>query len=202
LHVQGPSPSSPSRGGFTLIELIAVVAMFALVAALVLPTFDVGRRREVRQAGERVGDAVELARQRAIMTGRTHRVLLDLDGSRYAVEWQAPVDPEALAAEQPPAAAGSRRVAMEPPPEVFGPAEFVPVPGPFGRPAPLGDDVVFFDVVFPDTIVNTGVVELRLGPDGATDPALVTIADVDDRWRVEVEVQALADAVRVADVPR
>src|SRR5690606_26332346 len=70
LHVQGPSPSSPSRGGFTLIELIAVVAMFALVAALVLPTFDVGRRREVRQAGERVGDAVELARQRAIMTGR------------------------------------------------------------------------------------------------------------------------------------
>jgi prepilin-type N-terminal cleavage/methylation domain-containing protein len=207
-----PAPPRPAPGrgrrarrngrGWTLIELLAVVAMFALIAGMVLPNLRFGGDRAVRHAAERLGDAIEFARQRAIMTGREHRVVMDLDAGRYHVEWAPPPDPESEETATPPAPAGSRHVDLEPPPAASGVLEFEPVPGSFGRVQPLGRDVVFFDVVFPDSIVNTGAVELALGPDGATDPATVTLADPDDEARYEVDVQALADVVHIARVQR
>jgi hypothetical protein len=172
--------------------------LFGLIAAMVAPAIDFGGSRAVRREAEQLGDAVEFARQRAIMTGREHRVVMDLDRGRHRVEWVAPPPPpEPLDVDARPAP-----IALVPPAEASGRVEFEPVPGPVGRDHVLTDDVVFVDVRLAEGALDTGEVLLRLGPDGRADPAVVAFADRDGRYFFEVEVEALADAVRVVDAAR
>jgi prepilin-type N-terminal cleavage/methylation domain-containing protein len=189
-----------SRAGFTLIELLAVVALFALVAALVLPTFDVGSGRAVRREAERLGDAVEFARQRAIMTGRPHLVVLDFEGERHWVEWAPP--PSELVDVPVAPAAGRPALELVPPPAASGALEFVPVPGALGRPHPLEDEVVLAEVALAGGALASGEVTLLLGPDGSADPAVIVLSDPEGRRAVHVEMQALADAVVIVDAPQ
>ena len=197
-------PRTGTRSGFTLIELLAVLTIFALIAGFALPRFGVGSGRAVRAEAEGLGDAFEFARQRAIMTARPHHVVLDLDAGRHWVEWSPPAAPavEAAAAAQAERAAGSRRIDMTPPPAASDALPFEPVPGPLGRPHGFGDDVVFGEVRFPDGALDRGVVTVELGPDGAADPAVVSLSSVDGADVYEVELQALADAVLVFDASR
>lgn len=195
------APPRARLAGFTLIEMLAVLAMFALIAGLILPRFSIGGAREVRREAEALGEAVELARQRAIMTARPHEVVLDLDRGLHWVEWAPPPPPEveAVAAQAEGRAAGSRQVDMTPPPSASGELSFEPVPGAFGRAHALGEQVVFVDAAFPDTSFQSGLVTIALDPDGAADPAVVSLADPEGSHVFQVEVQALADAVRVFD---
>jgi type II secretion system protein H len=189
------------RHGFTLIELIAVVAIFALLAAMVAPAFDLSDAREVRREAEHLGDAIEFARQRAITSGRVHRVWIDLDGRRHGVEWEAPLDAEAEP-EPAPRPGEPRRIALVPPPEASGASELVPVPGPFGREHRLADEVRFADVRFPGAVLDHGEVYLLFGPDGSAEPALLALTDAEGSHLVEVEVEALADPVRISELER
>jgi len=197
------APAARSRG-FTLIEMLAVLAMFALIASLILPRFTIGGSRPVRREAEALGEAVEFARQRAIMTARPHQVVMDLDHGQHWVEWAPPAaaESEAVAAREDQRAAGSRKVDMTPPPAASGELAFEPVPDAFGRPHPLGDEVVFVAAAFPDTTYDTGLVTIELGADGVADPAVVSLASPDGSYVFDVEVQALADAVRVVDASR
>jgi prepilin-type N-terminal cleavage/methylation domain-containing protein len=193
-----------SLGGFTLIEMLAVLAMFALIAGLILPRFVTGGSGGVRREAEALGEAIEFARQRAIMTARPHQIVMDLDRGQHWVEWAPPPAPEteAVAAREDERAAGSRQVDMTPPPAASGELVFEPVPGAFGRAHLLGDDAVFVAAAFPDTTFDSGLVTLELGADGAADPAIVSLADESGVHRFDVEVQALADTVWVVDASR
>jgi prepilin-type N-terminal cleavage/methylation domain-containing protein len=190
--------------GFTLIEMLAVLAMFALIAGLILPRFATGGARAVRHEAEALGEAVEFARQRAIMTARPHELVLDLDRGLHWVEWAPPPPPEseAVAAREDERAAGSRRIDMTPPPAASGELAFEPVPGAFGRAHALGDDAALVSVAFPDVGFQSGQVTIAFGPDGAADPAVVSLSDPDGAHPFAVEIEALADAVRVVDVGR
>ena len=75
------------RSGFTLIEILAVVAIFALLTALVAPNLGFLSSRTLRQRGESVAARLELARQRTVLTGISHRLLIDLDEGTYRLEW-------------------------------------------------------------------------------------------------------------------
>lgn len=185
------------RRGFTLIEILAVIAMFALVAAMVAPSLNLGDGRSVQREAEDLGGTLEFARQRAIMTGREHRVVLDLDGARHWVEWDAPADAEPAPA---PAADAPRQVALVPPVSARG--EPVPVPGPFGRPHRLDDPVRLLEVATLEGGAASGQLALRFGPDGAGDPAVIAIGDAQRAAVYEVEVEALADAVRITHAGR
>ncbi len=200
----GSHPRFGARGGFTLIELLAVLTIFALIAGFVLPRFGVGSGRAVRAEAEALAEAFEFARQRAIMTARPHHVVLDLDAARQWVEWSPPpaAAVEAAAAASDDRAAGSRQIDMTPPPAASDTLPFEPVPGALGRPHRFGDDVVFGAIRFPDGTLDRGVVSVELGPDGAADPAVVSLSSVDGADVYEVEVQALADAVLVFDASR
>ncbi len=201
---RGSPARRASRSGFTLIELLAVLTIFALIAGFALPRFGVGSGRAVRAEAEGLGEAFEFARQRAIMTARAHHVVLDLDAGRHWVEWTPPPVATALAsavanAERAP---GSRQIDMTPPPAASDALPFEPVPGHLGRPHGFGDDVVFGAVRFPDATLDRGVVTIEFGPDGAADPAVVSLSSVDGADLYEVELQALADAVLVFDASR
>ena len=75
------------RSGFTLIEILAVVAIFALLTALIAPNLGSLSSRTLRQRAESIAASLELARQRSVLTGIPHRLLIDLDQSAYRLEW-------------------------------------------------------------------------------------------------------------------
>src|SRR5262245_41978407 len=75
--------AKPSRRGFTLIEILAVVAILALVAAFVAPNFGGMRLRALRAEAKQLSGQLELARQRAIVTGVPHRLWFELDQAEY-----------------------------------------------------------------------------------------------------------------------
>ncbi|MGH7337798.1 MAG: pilus assembly FimT family protein, partial [Myxococcota bacterium] len=72
--------------GFTLIEILAVVAILALVAAFIVPNMGGLRRRALRNEAQQIASQLELARQRAIVTGVPHRLWLELDEAEYRLE--------------------------------------------------------------------------------------------------------------------
>jgi prepilin-type N-terminal cleavage/methylation domain-containing protein len=175
--------------GWTLIELLAVVAIIALIASMVVPTLRISSGRDVRREAVQLGDAFEFARERAILTGRPHRVVLDLTGGRDWVEWAPP--PQSA----PPA--DPKEVPLEPPPGASGQLQFQPVPAALGRAHTLPDDVAIQAVALPDTTLDHGTLALQLDPDGSADPAVITLVDADGHHPVTLEVQPLADTVRV-----
>lgn len=189
--------------GFTLIELLAVLAMFALIAGLILPRFTVGGARAVQREAEALGDSIEFARQRAIMTARPHRVMIDLDAGRHWIEWAPPPPPEseAVSEREAESAAGSRRVDMTPPPAASAELRFEPVPG-FDRASRLEKGVVLAGVALPDVRYDHGLVAIEIGADGVADPSVVSFASDDGAHVFEVEVAALADLVQVVDARR
>jgi hypothetical protein len=138
------------------------------------------------------------------MTARPHEVLLDVDGGRWWVEWAPPAAPavEAAAAAEDARAAGSRKVDMTPPADASGLIEYQPVPGAFGRVHALDEGVRLAAVAFVDTTLDGGVVSLAIGADGVGDPAVVSLTDDEGGHPYRVEVEALADAVRVVDASR
>ena len=70
--------------GFTLVELMIVVAILGIVALLAAPVLaDAGRSRTV-EAARLTAAAVQYAQTRAILTRRTHYLKLD-DAGRLAV---------------------------------------------------------------------------------------------------------------------
>jgi prepilin-type N-terminal cleavage/methylation domain-containing protein len=63
--------------GFTLLELMVVVAIIAIVSAAVVPSFSMSlRRNRQREAANLIVQAVFAARSRAARTGRCHRVVV------------------------------------------------------------------------------------------------------------------------------
>jgi prepilin-type N-terminal cleavage/methylation domain-containing protein len=66
--------------GFTLIELMVVVAIVAFVTAAVVPSFSITlQRNRQREASMLIVQAVFAARSRAARTGRCHRIQVDMD---------------------------------------------------------------------------------------------------------------------------
>ena len=79
-----------ATNGFTLIEMIAVIAIIGMVFAIGIPRLTSSKLRGLRTEAESIATSLEFARQRAIMTGITHRLLIDLEEGGYRIEW--PVD--------------------------------------------------------------------------------------------------------------
>ena len=185
--------------GFTLIELLAVVAMFALVASMVAPTLHLGGNRAARREADGLAGAIELARQRAVMTGRNHRVVMDLDHASYWVEWTPPPE-RAPARGAAPEAGIERKIEMTPPETAED--RYVPVPGAFGRAHTMDDATLLLEVQLPGNRLDRGVVVLGLTPDGTADPARIRVGSSERQPLFDVDVLALADAVGVTDAKR
>jgi hypothetical protein len=70
----------------TLIELLLVIALLAMIATSVVPNlgrvFRVGVQASMRQ----FGSLVRYTYDQSILTGRIHRILLDLDTQRWEVQ--------------------------------------------------------------------------------------------------------------------
>jgi prepilin-type N-terminal cleavage/methylation domain-containing protein len=191
-----------SSGGFTLIEMLAVVAMFALIAGLVLPTLNFGGNRAVRGEASDLAAALEFARQRAVMTGRTHQVVIDIEHNAHWVEWAPPRDPGGTPAADAAGndGAGGAAAPLDLVPPAVAVDRFEPVPDQFGRPHVADDRVAILGVRLPEGLRDAGTVALRFTPDGTADSGAILFGDPGGPPTVEVDVEPLADAVQVVDV--
>lgn len=189
-----------ARAGFTLIEMIAVVAIFALLVAVVAPNIGRLSGRTLRSATEALAARIELARQRTVMTGIPHRVWLDLDGAAYRLEWlvteaealgeQAPEDPKPLDLR------GQTPLPLEAPRGAE--RAFRPLPGRLGSDELLEDSIRFRGVETDSGWVERGGTSIEFAMDGTTDAAAV-ILDDDSGGTLVIDVLPLAEAVRVSD---
>jgi general secretion pathway protein H len=84
---RGPFEGPRGRqSGFTLIEIMVVLAIVALMASLGIRGFRSLARSDLRASASNLSGAMRFLFDRASTTGKTHRLVLDLEGGRYWAE--------------------------------------------------------------------------------------------------------------------
>jgi prepilin-type N-terminal cleavage/methylation domain-containing protein len=188
------SRADSTRQAFTLIELLAVLLIMGLVAGITLPNLSLGSERAVLGAAQALAADLSFTRQRAVATGATHRVVVDLDAAGWWIEEWA--EEASAFAPAPESAPGERREIQLAAPRA-GLQEFQPLAGPFGRPHALPDGVAFASVeTLAAGAVLAGQVELVFEGDGTADPALFALVN-EDGDVVHLELSRLADRIRI-----
>jgi type II secretion system protein H len=187
-----------SQRGFTLIEILAVVAILALVAAFVVPNLGGFRMRALRGEAAQLASHLELARQRAIMTGVPHRVWLELDQSEYRLEWLAQdpetADLEATGRPDELDLNGNTPLDLAAPPAPV--LDYQPVPGNFGRLRVVADPFYFEAVETPEGRIERGEVSIGFARDGTADYTEIYLQDAQGD-QIALDVQPLDDRVRI-----
>jgi general secretion pathway protein H len=72
--------------GFSLIEITVVIAILAGLAGAVTVGVQGLRRSEVKRTASRLAAAMRFCFDRALTTGRTYRIVIDLGGQKYWAE--------------------------------------------------------------------------------------------------------------------
>lgn len=188
------------RTGFTLLELLAVVLIMGLVASIVLPAVGSRSAAQLRDQANHLANDLEFARQRTVMTAIPHRLLLDLDGAAYRVEWfvteaeaegRAPAPPD-LDAE----ISGDKTLDLRP--ERESERTFRPLPTQLGRTAVLTDGIEFGGVDAGQGPVEHGAVAITFERDGTVEPTTIVLMDASGH-RVALDLAPLDEAVVVRD---
>lgn len=195
----------PRKGGrgFTLIEMLAVIAIMALVFAVGLPRLGTSKLRLLRGEAESVAASLEFARQSAIMTAIPHRLLIDLEDGEYRVEWlvtqdqafaSGPGDDGFQTSDFSLEGASVNSIELRPPPR--SDRDYYPVSnrrlGAFSR---IDDALYFVGLDSPSGWIEGGDVAIVFQADGTTEFAMLEIADVDDN-HITLEIEPLLDRIR------
>jgi prepilin-type N-terminal cleavage/methylation domain-containing protein len=192
---------------FTLLEILAVVAIFALVAGLAMPNFSALHSRNLKQQAQRLVTQLELARQRSIVTGVPHRLYIDIDGSAYRVEWlvseqmaEGGDDWDSLPASSMSDASALDDYGREPidlSPPTVDEAEYRAVNGSAGKLTRLDDSIFFAGIETDGGWIDSGETWIRFEPDGSADSTTIEIEHESGPAAI-LEILALADTIHVA----
>jgi prepilin-type N-terminal cleavage/methylation domain-containing protein len=184
------------EAAFTLIEILAVVAILALVATFVMPNFGLLGSRALSHQAEQIANQLELARQRSVVTAIPHRLLIDLDAGAYRIEWQGPLLDDPTIADPPtdPFDPGSSVLDLAPPANEVHP--YTPLPGMFGSFTYLESSLFFAGVETTEGWIEGGEVFIRFDRDGTSEYAEIVIDNADGSSLI-LDVLPLVDAVRI-----
>jgi len=189
--------------GFSLIEVLAVLVIFALLAGVVLPNFGIRGARILDEESKRLASSLEFARQRAVMTGKPHRLILDLDRRTYQIEaFGPPPDVELAEAElaetAPPVPEDDlAKPALSPP--VRDDLDYWPLLGTPGEVQRLDDEVSVEGVEYSAGIAAEGVFQVVFERDGTADWAILHLANQAGS-KVALHIEYLADSVTIERV--
>jgi prepilin-type N-terminal cleavage/methylation domain-containing protein len=189
--------SRRTRSAFTLIEVLAVVAIFALLAGLLAPRVGSITGRDLQLSAQRIRAQIDLARQRAALTGIPHRLLVDIDADSYRVEWK--VSERAELGEQPEPEPeldlhGNSPIPMTPP--LLEEVDYRPLPGRSGRFERVDSSVLIAGVETAGSYQSRGEAAIEFDFDGSADGTSLYLDDESGRTLV-LDVLPLADTVRI-----
>ncbi|MFI5316942.1 MAG: Tfp pilus assembly protein FimT/FimU [Myxococcota bacterium] len=158
--------------GFTLLELLVVIFLIVLITGVFATSIGGGFGVHLRNSSRSLAAELEYVSQRAVTTGRTQRVVVDLDHQVYRAEMQLPPPPEPDET-LPTHAEG---LSLAPPIDT---QEFVPVDASIGEWHALDDaeDVAIRLVKLGDESRNAGAVAIGFSSDGSSDPAEIWLRD-------------------------
>ena len=192
-----PQHSERARRGFTLLEMVAVVAIIALIMYLVVPSLGFNVSATLRSDSRRLATHVEFARQRAVMTGKPHRVLLGLEEGWYQIEWFVSDADEFPNMEAPKEELDLRSpIPMEPP--SYDIPSYRPIPGLAGKITWLDSILNFSGVQLDEGWFDSGEFQIVFTSDGTTSPAQIVVGGQDIQG-VVLDVNPLLDSVRIYD---
>lgn len=201
-----PSTRRTRGAGFTLLEIMAVVAIFALLAGIALPNFSGLQSRNLKHQANRIVAQIEMARQRAIVTGIPHRFTIDIEGGAYRIDWFVSAEQLARAADDGSDSAGATGAGVDldsgVPLDLSAPRgldrSYHPVPGLSGRDTFLDGSVDFTGVETTGGWLEDGEAFIEFERDGSAN-ATVILIEHESGLALSLEVLPLADSVRIYD---
>ncbi|MBW2394143.1 MAG: type II secretion system protein [Deltaproteobacteria bacterium] len=180
---------------FTLIEMIAVVLLIALVAAVAIPNLGLRSGRATMQEAESLAALLTFGRQRAVMSGQPQRVILDLDAQRYWLESLGAAPGETGEPE------GGWSELSELP--LVAPrdeeATYLPARGPAGRPYAPAAGVFLAAVETPEGRIQRGQVVVPFAWDGSSEATEVWV-EAEEGNRVVLRLPPMADRIGIRRV--
>lgn len=187
----------PRRSGFTLIEILAVIAIVALLATFVAPNLGALRERRLGNEAIRLAAEIEFARQRSVVTGVPHRVLFDLEDAGYRIEWLAAgAAPEEAVALGDLDLNGASALPLAAPPRAE--REFEPIPGRFGEFVWIDEPLYIAGLETAEGWIERGDQFLEFAEDGSASHTEIVIEDGSGR-RIVLAVLPLDEVVRFVD---
>ena len=182
-----------AEAGFTLLELLVVLLLIVLVTGVFTTTLGGGFGVHIRNAGRTLAAELEYVSQRAVTTGKTQRVVIDLDQQVYRVE-ELPLPLDEAAGELPEHA---ENLDLAPP---LTQLAFAPVEGRIGdwRALDDADEVRLREVRLADEAKQDGVIAIGFAPDGACDPAEIWLRD-DGGYDLRVRLVAFTGEIRIEE---
>jgi len=190
-----PRLRSTRRGGFTLIELMAVALLMALVAAIAIPNMGFRAAQQGLDEAESMAALFEFGRQRAVMTGLPQQVVIDLDQQRYWLEVQRRTEREIPTG--PVRWSDERELALTAPRDER--ARFTRALGAAGRgyTPPRGVWIAAIDTA--EGRLEAGTVTLPFAGDGSTEGTVIWVS-ADGGHQLRLEIAPLADRIRIEHV--
>ncbi len=83
----------PSERGFTMIEMLIVLALVAVAMAIVVPSMSSLTGANLRSASREVNGAINESFSAASLSGKIHRLAVDLDKAQFRIEIQSSAAP-------------------------------------------------------------------------------------------------------------
>ena len=182
------------RLGFTLLEVLAVLLIGGLLMTFMVPNLSALGSRALRNQAEALVAKIDLARQRAVVTGIPHRLVLDIEEGGYGLEWTGAPESRADAASVD--VDSGEEISLAPPPAAAD--EFQPLPGMMGNFEYLGDEIQFAGVEAPGGWVDFGDASVRFERDGSASYTTIVLNEPGGR-ELSLEILPLADSVRIVD---
>lgn len=189
-----------AHSAFTLIEILAVVTIFALLAGILAPRVGSVTGRDLSQSAQRISTRIDQARQRAALTGINHRLLVDIDGGGYRIEWMVSEAQQMGLPPEPPAELDLRGETPIPmtPQTSPGEADYRELPGLAGRFEYVEGSVIISGIETSAGYQDHGEAEIEFDFDGTASDTSLYLEDETGR-RLVLDVLPLADGVRIRE---
>ncbi len=175
------------------------MAIIALVVGIALPNFGLRSRRAMEDEAKQLAANLEFARQRSVMTGVPHRLVIDVEGGSYWLEWlvsEARALGEEDLLELPVYELGGRQEIPMAPPRAAE-RSYHALPGSLGHTARVREIVRIDGIETAGGFLERGLVNIVFERDGTSESAQILLSDQDGH-SIGIEIAPLADTVRIS----